>query len=281
MGTEAVAVDLSPMGEGSVILPYRDDLKWVATSLPWLRKTIEHVVRLDLPDWSAKIREMLAEHLQVTGLRDLLKLRKITDPDYWHDFTVEGKAPEDLREAAIRKAAELKAITREKAQENPLRYGRFSERVLEIIRRMDQNLEDVGSLLDGLRELERVSHDLVEEDHAHEAAGLSERVYGLYRILAEFAPPAGELAEPPTRYGDHVDGLGTLAKVARDLDALYASDETAPPGWHRKDQLKKELRQQVRLRAHAARLTDLIAVPARVEEFALRHHVKLAGAESS
>lgn len=260
------------------ILPYRDDLKWVATSLPWLRKTIVHEFRLDLPDWSAKIREMLAEHLKVTGLRDLLKLRKITDPDYWHDFQVEGKAPEDLREAAIRKAAELKAITREKAEENPLRYGRFSERVLEIIRRMDQNLEDVGSLLG---ELERVSKDFVEECGAHEATGLSEREFDLYRILAEFAPPTGEIAEPPTRYGDHIDGLGTLAKVARDLDRLYASDDTAPPGWHRKDQLRKELRQQVRLRAHEARLTDLIAVPARVEEFALRHHVKLAEAERS
>ena len=251
---------LSPDPE---VLPYTEDLKWVASFLPYARLHFEKKSRLDLPDFSAKIRDMLAEHLHVTGLRTLLKLRKVTDPEYWEDFGSGKTKPDDLKEAAVHKAAELKAETAERAEENPLRYGRFSERVLEIIRRMDRGLEDVGTLF---KELEQVAREFATEQRAHEDSGLSETAYGISRILHRFQPEGRE---------DEVAESG-IANLAEKLDALYASDATAPAGWHLKEQLKKELRQAVRLTAHRSGLDDVKQVAARVEEFALKHFVKLS-----
>lgn len=258
------------------ILEYTQDLKWVATFLPYARREIEKRVHFDLPDFSAKIRELLEEHLRVTGLRDLLKLRKITDPDYWHDFRTEGKSGAELREAAIRKLTELKAITAEKAIENPLRYERFSERVLALIQQMEQNLLDAKSIL---TETEAVSHDLQAETRAHEATGLSERAYGVYTILDAFRSTGGqpgEVAQPQAEgiRSGILKRFDLLKLTAEQIDGLYTSDASAPAGWHLKEEMRKELRQQVRALAHEAKLTDLMAVPARVEEFALRHYAR-------
>jgi type I restriction enzyme R subunit len=68
---------LSPDPE---ILKYRDDLKWVAGFLPLGTLTFEKRESTLPRDVSAKIREMLDEHLSVTGITTLCKLHDITDP---------------------------------------------------------------------------------------------------------------------------------------------------------------------------------------------------------
>ncbi|MDE3016458.1 MAG: hypothetical protein KGI29_06010, partial [Pseudomonadota bacterium] len=68
----------------------------------------------------------------------------------------------------------------------------------------------------------------------------------------------------------------TLKQLARDIDALYISDQTAPKGWQSREQLRKDLRQQVREQAHGAGIAAFKDVPAPVEEYALKHYAKVA-----
>lgn len=259
------------------ILEYRQDLKWIVGFIQYATPIIEKEPAPDLSDVSAKIRLLLEEHLDVTGIRTVVKLRHITDPDFWTDFDTDRPAME-LRQATIRKATELKKITYEKVDENPLRYQKFSERVLEVIRRFE-----AGQLAaaEALKAFQEIAKDLEEEDHAHESSGLNERAYGILKILASLvssdgsAPEGGKVAEPKPPYPEKA-GDGRLAELAREIDVLYASDEKAPAGWHLKDQLRRELRQEVRYRSHQVGIAEVKEVANRVEEYALRHYVKVS-----
>lgn len=260
------------------ILEYRQDLKWIVGFIQYATPIIEKEPAPDLSDVSGKIRRLLEEHLDVTGIRTVVKLRHITDPDFWTDFDTDKPAKE-LRQATIRKATELKKITYEKVDENPLRYQKFSERVLEVIRRFE-----AGQLAaaEALKAFEEIAKDLVVEDRAHESSGLSERAYGILKILESLAvserggAQGGRIAEPaPPPYPEQ-NGDRRLAELARQIDILYTSDETAPAGWHLKDQLRRELRQEVRYRSHQAGILEVKEVANRVEAYALRHYVKVS-----
>jgi type I restriction enzyme, R subunit len=260
------------------ILEYRHDLKWIVGFIQYATPIIEKEPAPDLSDMSGKIRRLLEEHLDVTGIRTVVKLRHITDPDFWIDFDTDKPAKE-LRQATIRKATELKKVTYEKVDENPLRYQKFSERVLEVIRRFE-----AGQLAaaEALKAFEEIAKDLGDEDRAHVNSGLNERAYGVLKILESLTasdgggPEGGRVAEPkPPPYPEQ-DGEGRLAALARQIDTLYASDEAAPAGWHLKDQLRRELRQEVRYRSHQAGIMEVKEVANRVEEYALRHYVKVS-----
>ncbi len=253
------------------ILDFSADMKWVAGFIAYGTLVFEKKEPGDLRDYSAKIRDMLAEHLHVTGIGTVCKLRHITDPDFMDDFNPEGKSKDELETAAIRKSTELKKELRERAAVNPIRYGPFSERVLDVLRRMEQ-----GQLAaaDALKEYEGIVRDLQNEEQAYEGTGMNERAYGVYKILEAFRAEVAGGTGDGSRDGEH-EGDG-LARIAKEIDALYASDEIAPAGWHLKDQLRKELRQQVRRSAHHGGLTDLKTLSENVEDYALKCYVKVA-----
>lgn len=222
---------------------------------------------------------MLDAHLHVTGISTICKLRRLTDPKFWEDF--DGQKPEEeLVTAAIRKSTELKKILAEKVSENPLRYGPFSERVLEILRRFEANQIAAAVVL---QEYDKLCRELDAEQKAHEDSGLDERAYGIYKVLEAFKrglagdpehSSEGRLYGKEDISGGKADTL--LVELAKDVDDLYRSDNSAPPNWHLKEQLRKELRQSVRKIAHQAGLGDLRAVSERIEEYALKCYVKVA-----
>ena len=81
------------------ILPYRSDMKFVAACIPYGRRKIESWTgEVDWKQYSEKVRAMLDEHLEVTGLKTVCKLRSLTEPGFWDDFG----APEDIKTAAVR-----------------------------------------------------------------------------------------------------------------------------------------------------------------------------------
>lgn len=263
----------SALAPDPAVLAYTKDLKWITGFVRYATQVFEKRESFDHLTYSQKIRQMLEEHLDVTGLRMVCKLRGLTEPEFWYDFK-RDQAPQELVTAAIRKATELKKITSEKVSDNPLQYGPFSERVLALIRQFEQNQLDAAGLLQGL---EVVAKDLQAEDLAYEASGLPENAYGIFKILEAFPAPA-----PPAEAMVAADGSSTYAdaplkpveEVALAIDALYASEEHAPPRWQEKEQLRKELRQRVRDIAFRAGFKELREIPARVEEFALKRYAR-------
>jgi type I restriction enzyme R subunit len=259
------------------VLEYTRDMKWVANAIRYLALVFDKKESLDHMAYSQKIRAILEEHLDATGLRTVIKLRKITDPDFWEDFEQKGKKAPELKTAAIRKSTELRKEVAEKAADNPLRYGPFSERLMEIIRRFDDGLLDAA---EALRELEQVAKDLEAEKSAHTGSKLDEKAYGIYRILEAFRQQeeqaeSEEQASDKEGAGNDNDTLSKLEQLAIGIDSLYSSDQTAPPGWHVKEQLRKGLRQEVRRILHPSGLPNWKDLPGAIEDYALKTYLKV------
>lgn len=236
------------------ILEFTADLKWVAAFLQYGTQVFEKREAFDQQTYSRKIRDMLAQHLDATGLSVTVKLRHITDPDFWEDFEVEGKTEGDLKTAAIRKTTELRKVVSERLAQNHHQYAKFSERLRELLEKLD------GAQLswaDKLKIAEALAKDLDAEAKAHEGTGLSAGAYGVLQVLKAFGANGG------------------AEDLAIRIEELYTDDGTAPPRWQEKDGLRRTLRQQVRGMAHEFGLKDLKAIPEHVEEFALKHFARV------
>jgi type I restriction enzyme R subunit len=254
------------------VLPYLIDVKLIGACLPYGLQKFEQKEEVDWRAYSEKIRGLLKEHLDVTGLAQHLKTHALTDPAFWDDF----EDPKDLKTAAVRKLTELKKETSERAASNPARYESFSQRVKELIEEFQKGLfDDEGAL----ERAKAIAEGVREEDGAHEGSGLSERAYGVAKILEKFQPPAPGVAEPEEpSYGGGGGGEKPLSEVERAaaaIDALYASDQTAPTYWQDKEVLKKELRGQVRRILQPLGLPGWQKdIPLEVEHYAVRHYRK-------
>ncbi len=256
------------------ILDYSEDMKWIVMFLGKGSIHFELKESFSLKDFSGKIREMLAQHLKVSGLATLIQLKKITDPGFFEEFKITHETPADIRDTVLRKASELKRVISERVADNAQEYGPFSERIKQLIERLESGLVDAADLL---KEAEKLAEDIINEDNAHKSSGLSRNAYGILKILEAY-----RLGEPDTGSGGslavaetpHAWQPGPLQRLAMEIDSIYASEETAPIGWHMKEQLRKELRQQVRGLAFEADL-DCEQVPAEVEKFALKHYIRV------
>ncbi|MBR9972041.1 type I restriction endonuclease subunit R [Magnetospirillum sulfuroxidans] len=235
------------------VLEFTADLKWVANFLQYGTQVFEKKEAFDQREYSRKIRDMLAEHLDATGLSVTVKLRHITDPDFWTDFDPEGKDEDDLKTAAIRKTTELRKVTYEKVADNPHQYGKFSDRLKELLRKMD---DAQLSWAEKLKAAEELAKDIQAEEMAHEGTGLSQAAFGILAVLKAF---------------DAQGDANAVEILAKDIEALYTDDASAPSLWQEKPELRKTLRQKVRQMAHGLGFADMIALSEQVEEFALKY----------
>lgn len=239
------------------VLAASDDLKWFANFLRYGKQVFEKKEALDQGDYSAKIREMLEDHLRVTGLTTVIKLRSVIDAEFWKDFEIDDKAEDDLKTAALRKTTELRRITEAKIAQNQHQYGKFSERLRELLEKMD---DTQLSWSDKLRAAEELARDLDAEDDAHMDTGLSAGAHAILRVIQSVS-------------GDAQDDE-TSSLLALDAEALYKDDTLAPKLWHTKDGLRKDLRQRVRRAAHARGFEQLRVLPVEIEDVAIKHYAR-------
>lgn len=206
---------------------------------------------LDHRSYTGKIRDMLEEHVHVTGLSTTIRLRNITDPNFADDFDTDEKSEEDLQEAFVRKSAELRRVTRELVDKNPAQYGRFSERVLEIIRRFEAGQIAAA---DGLADFEGLTGDIQAEQGAHAELGMDENAFSILRIMEAITP-----------YTAH----DTLQAAAIAIGGVYADAAATQPAFAHMEGYLRTLRGQVRrvLTEHGIGETKVIRE--KVEEFAV------------
>jgi type I restriction enzyme, R subunit len=259
------------------VLDYKRDLKWVGLILPIGALRFEHEEYIDIKNYSGKIRQMLEEELTVSGIRDVIKVRSLNDGDFWKDFETEDKSDEDLETAAVRKATELKKTISDKIKDNAYQYGKFSDRLKEIIRKLQ---EKQMAVIDILKLQEDLANDIISEENEYKKSGLNKKAHGLFRILEAFM----ESGESPSKISkpdsDNSEAtvsteLSELQQIASEIDILYTADSTAPIGWHVKEQQRKELRQKIRMMVFPLNLKEWKTIPSKVEEYALKHYVKL------
>lgn len=260
------------------VLQYTADLKWVVALLSYGTMQFEKRESEDLKGVSEKIRKMLEEHVEVTGIRTVCKIRQITDPEFQDDFKTEGRQQPELKEAATRKAAAMKKYTREKTEENDVRYRRFSEKVLEIIQRLEQ-----GQVTDetALKEMKSVSDEMETETRAYEKSGLTPGAYDILQILRAFryeseATDSSEQTKQTQETSEQREIQNALKVVASKIEEIYQSDEKAPPGFHLRSELRKDLRATVRRILQPTKLKGWEKeLPFKIEEYALKHFIKV------
>lgn len=240
--------DLSP---DPAILDFTEEVKWAAAFLRLATQVIAKDESLDHRSYSGKIRDMLEEHVHATGLSTTIRLRSITDPNFADDFDTGEKSEAELQEAFVRKSAELRRVTRELVDKNPAQYGRFSERVLEIIRRFEQGQI---AALEGLREFDDLTGGIVAEQGAHAELGMDEHAFSILRIMEALVPEA-----------DHA----TLQEAAIAIGALYANAQASQPAFTHMPEYLRSLRQQVRRILSERDIAETKAIREAVEEFAI------------
>lgn len=240
--------DLSP---DPAILDYTAEVKWAAAFLRLATQAISKDESLDHRSYTGKIRDMLEQHVHVTGLSTTIRLRNLTDPNFADDFAVGGKDEAELTEAFVRKSAELRRVTRELVDKNPAQYGRFSERVLEIIKRFE-----AGQLAaaDGLQAFEGLTGDIQAEQGAHADLGMDEHAFSILRIIEAIVPDA-----------DHAK----VQDAAIAIGALYAHANATQPAFTHMEEYLRSLRQQVRRILTEQGIGETKAIRERVEEFAI------------
>ena len=251
-------------------LVYKADLQFIGSIMPYGMLKFEHRSERDWKAYSVKIRAILDEHLDVTGLATVCTLRSLSDAGFWDDFAAKGK---DLEVAAVRKLAELKKITTERTADNAAQYETFSERVNALIKAFDQGLIDAARLL---QESHEVAKGIAAEDKAHQDSGLDRRAHAVWKILEKFKPEPEVAADGDgtgTYSGDQA-GLTPLQEAAVHIDELYASGQTAPAHWHERPQLRKELLRRVRRIVHPLGLSDWREVARLVDDYAGSHYAK-------
>ncbi|API59459.1 restriction endonuclease subunit R [Tardibacter chloracetimidivorans] len=243
-----VYADLSP---DPAILDFTAEVKWAAAFLRLATQAMAKDESLDHRSYSAKIRDMLEAHVHVIGLSTTIRLRNITDPNFADDFAIEGKVEPELQEAFVRKSAELRRTTRELVDKNPAQYGRFSERVLEIIRRFE---EGQLAAADGLREFEGLTGDIETEQGAHAELGMDENAFSILRIIEAIVPEA-----------DH----GTVQGAAIAIGAVYVDAAATQPAFAHMEAYLRSLRQQVRRILSEHGIGETKTIREKVEEFAI------------
>ncbi|MCW3837076.1 type I restriction endonuclease subunit R [Sphingomonas canadensis] len=240
--------DLSP---DPAILDFTGEAKWAAAFLRLATQVIAKDESLDHRSYSGKIRDMLEQHVHVTGLSTTIRLRSITDPEFADDFDTEEKSEPELQEAFVRKSAELRRVTRELVDRNPAQYGRFSERVLEIIRRFEAGQIAAA---EGLREFEGLTGDIETEQGAHAELGMDENAFSILRIMEAIVPDT-----------DHA----VLQDAAIAIGAVYAQAKASQPAFPHMPEYLRSLRQQVRRVLAEHDIGETKAIRDAVEEFAV------------
>lgn len=256
------------------VFEFKADLKYVGSIIPYGKLHFEaSEAEVDWRQYSEKIREILDQHLEVTGLKTAVKLRSMSEPEFWADFKnaqpggdaaqhesgADDAPPEskDLKTAAVRKLTELKKETSERTAKNPARYGKFSERIRKLIEQFQKGLLDAAQ---ALAEAKQAAEDVVAEDKAFEDSGLTKTAYDVYKILEQYVVP-GEKAM-------------LLADSATKIEEIYRSHSEATAYWQDKPQSRKKLLQEVRRVVHPLGASDWPTLKANIDHFAVKNYGK-------
>lgn len=272
------------------VFMFKADLKFVGSIIPYGKQIIDaSEAPVDWRQYSEKIREILHLHLKVTGLHTVTKLRSMSEEAFWEDFSTNAKG-KDLKTAAVKKLVELKKETSERAEKNPARYEKFSQRVQELIEKLQKGLIDAKEAMDGAK---KTATDTAKEDAAFKTSGLNEKAYNVSKILEKFlvAESKEEGEEPggkepgakasPAKANGAKEATPSYGKkpsaaqqAAAAIDELYRTDELASSYWQDKPQSRKKLLQLVRRIVKPLNLSDWKAFASSVDHYAVRHYPK-------
>lgn len=244
---EAIEPDPSVIG-------MRDDLKWFGNFLLYGRLIFEARESLDRNEYSAKIREILDRNVKFTGLSTFIELRSTIDKEFWSDYENVGPDNQSLRSSALKKTAELRKITSAKLAENPYQYKKFSDKIKDLISKMDDDLLTFAEKLEATKDYAK---EIEMEERAYTSSGLTKEAYSVRMVIEMIC-------------GTELNDM-TKTDIAKRVEQIYLDERIAPKSWHTKHEVRKKLRSEVRKLANRSgvRSSKLSQLPNAIEEVAL------------
>ncbi len=236
-----------------------DDLKWFAGFLWHGKQMFEKKEYFEQENYSAKITAMINEYLEVTGIKNIIELRAVIDEQFWLNFDTTDKTEADIKTAALQKTTELRKITKARIQENHHQYEKFSEKLRELIKKMD---DTQLSWMDKLEEAKKYAQEIDAEKNAHEGSGLSKNAYAILMVVDNVNKNQNSNSENKHR------------ELALQVERLYTYKMLTPTGWQGRESLRKKLRQKVREVAHNLGFTLLEKLPVEIEDIAIKQFAK-------
>ncbi len=208
------------------ILQYKDDLKWLAVVYSQGKLKYEPLDEsIDYREYGAKVKEIIDEHLKATGLKKLVELKDLSDPDF---FKLDGTITPEQN--ALKKSASLKRILMIKVERNPIVFKRFSEYLEQLIKDYDEKRIETAEVIKKLDELAR---QINEEEELLEKNGLNRNANSFLHLLEENA-------------NYEVVGNDDLKEKAMEIDELFENSPNACYEWQKKEDAIRELKKEIK-----------------------------------
>ncbi|MGS2590590.1 type I restriction endonuclease subunit R [Streptomyces hebeiensis] len=184
--------------------------------------------------YGAKVRQLISQHLKVTGILQRVPPMRMTDPD----FMARVDANSDVRARTAYMSNSLRLHISAEIASDRGRYTKFSEKLEEITRRMERDFEQAAADLAGLVRDVNAAGD--EPGDADGLAPLTEQP--VYRLLRQQLTEAGAVEMPPG-----VDLYHAARGLAADIAARVRGPQflTADDA---QDQVRRELRMRLEVR---------------------------------
>ncbi|MGY1456092.1 type I restriction endonuclease subunit R [Streptomyces sp. SS8] len=141
--------------------------------------------------YGAKVRQLISRHLRVTGIEERIPPVEITDPVFLE--RVRANRDPRARVSYLRSSLELHITAR--LRSDPVVYGRFSERLEQIVRSMNEDFEQAASAMaDLVDEVVRAGEAEGEDD----GTGLDPWAeQPVHRLLKQALEEGGQAPAPP------------------------------------------------------------------------------------
>ncbi|MFJ1643776.1 type I restriction endonuclease subunit R [Streptomyces sp. NPDC088258] len=184
--------------------------------------------------YGAKVRQLISQHLRVTGIQQRVPPVDLTDADFM--ARVNANRDPRARTAYMTSSLELRITARIASDRG--RYTKFSERLDEITRRMAQDFEQAAAdLTDLIRDVNAPAQE------SREASGLAPRTeQPIYRLLRQQLDEAGATGIPQG-VDFHQAARGLAADIAQRVRAAQFVTMAEA-----QDRVRKELRFRLELR---------------------------------
>ncbi len=248
-------------------LPYIKDLKWLGKVRNAARSRYRDP-RLDLSGCREKVRKIIEEHIQVSGIDRLLEPVSIFSERFDEEVSrlssTEAQASE--MEHAIRHEISVRS------EEDPVFYQSLKERVEKIIEEKRQERIDAAMQL---KLLQSVKDEMVNLHNAAEDMGMSEAELAFYNLLSNVVgagsprpfPSSGILRsdEEHAPYGEDKEPKKELAGLI-----LESLEKLAVIDWIHKEDVQRQMRRQIKrhLRVAGYKLDEIESLTTGLMELA-------------
>ncbi|GAB6152792.1 HsdR family type I site-specific deoxyribonuclease [Desulfosporosinus burensis] len=208
------------------VLNFSEDLKWAAVILSYGMLKFESKEHFDFKEYGEKVRNLVNEHLVAKGIVNLVKLKNLSDPDFFkEEIAPYGDS------AALKKAESIRKTLRIKLKENPIAYHQFSEMLEKLIEDYNAGRIQTAEVLKKYDELARKIND---QQNDEEKDSFGKNINSFLKLLKLYVPKDSQVNK------------ADLKEKAEEIHEIFETNENACFEWQKKEGSIRELTKLVK-----------------------------------